>query len=131
MDQALLGDAKQWGKRQQAETDGQKVPPECEEELLYCAVTEHWNRLPREVVESLSPEEGKLGSSEYAPNLSAGPHATSSAQAALRRVELFFPFYIVTFKEHQENDDSMKLTERKIANMWLQLQAEVYETPEK
>lgn len=35
--QALLGHASQWDKRQQAEPDAQKVPPENEEELLYCA----------------------------------------------------------------------------------------------
>lgn len=29
-----------------AETDAQGVPPANEDELLYCAVTGHWNRLP-------------------------------------------------------------------------------------
>lgn len=38
MDQALLSGAKQSDKRQGQETE---VPPECEEEPLYCAVTEH------------------------------------------------------------------------------------------
>ncbi|RMB93967.1 hypothetical protein DUI87_29552 [Hirundo rustica rustica] len=45
----------QWGPAMRQEewagTDAQEVPPEHEEELL-CAVTEHWNRLPRESVES-------------------------------------------------------------------------------
>ena len=53
MDQDLLSGAQQWHKRPWAETDAQEVPPEHEEEI-HCAVTEHWNRSPREGVESLT-----------------------------------------------------------------------------
>lgn len=38
------------GQEAMEKTDAQEVPPECEEELLPCAVTEHWLRLPREGV---------------------------------------------------------------------------------
>ncbi|RMC12137.1 hypothetical protein DUI87_11272 [Hirundo rustica rustica] len=54
MDQALLSGAQELDKKQGAETDIYEVPPEHEEELLHYAVTEHWNRSPREGVESPS-----------------------------------------------------------------------------
>lgn len=43
---------------QWAETDAQGVAPANEDEL-YCAVTGHWNRLPRETVECPSLEMSK------------------------------------------------------------------------
>jgi len=42
--------------RQWAQTEAQEVPSEREEELLPSGVMEHWNRLPREAVESPSLE---------------------------------------------------------------------------
>lgn len=39
-------------------------------------------------------------------------------------------FCSVTFKEWQEKDDSLKLTEREIRNIWLCLWEDVYDTPE-
>ncbi|KAJ7410878.1 Peripheral plasma membrane protein CASK [Pitangus sulphuratus] len=55
------GSAQQQDKRQWAEIDAQEVPPEHEEELLSCAVIEHWNRLPRKAVESPSLEYFLMG----------------------------------------------------------------------
>lgn len=43
MDRALPCGAEQWDKRQRAEMDAQEAPQGHEEELLCCAVTEHWN----------------------------------------------------------------------------------------
>ncbi|KAJ7395358.1 hypothetical protein BTVI_155288 [Pitangus sulphuratus] len=44
------------GQEERAGTAAQEAPPEHEEELLACAVTKHWNRLPRLGVESPSLE---------------------------------------------------------------------------
>lgn len=55
MDQALLSGAEQQDKRQRAENGAHKIPSEYEEDF-YCAVPEHWNRLPREGLESPSPK---------------------------------------------------------------------------
>lgn len=41
---------------QEAQMDAHQVQHEHEEELLHCAVTEHWNRSPREAVQSPSLE---------------------------------------------------------------------------
>lgn len=43
-------------RRQREETDAQELPPEHEEELQSWAVTEQWNRLSREGVETPSVE---------------------------------------------------------------------------
>ncbi|KAJ7405701.1 hypothetical protein WISP_138048 [Willisornis vidua] len=53
--QALLSDAQQQDKRQQAETDAQKVSPEYKEEL-YCVDDRTLEQLPRVVVEPPSLE---------------------------------------------------------------------------
>lgn len=50
--QALLGGAKHQDKRPWAETESQEAPPEHEKELLCCAATGQWNRVPAEGVGS-------------------------------------------------------------------------------
>lgn len=47
-------------ERQWAQTEAQEVPAQCEGTVLYWEVTEHCNRLPREVVASPSPDIFKI-----------------------------------------------------------------------
>lgn len=55
MDQPLLSGAEQWLKRQQADNDAQKLHLSRRKNLTV-QVTEHWHRLPSEVLESPSLE---------------------------------------------------------------------------
>ena len=54
--QALFSGVQQQNKGQQAQIEAQKAPYKHEEELLYCDSDRDWDRLPREVVESLPLE---------------------------------------------------------------------------
>lgn len=60
----------QWqDKRQQTQTEGQKILSEQNKNHFYSKVVEHWDRLPKEVVESTTLEVFKTHMDKFLSNL--------------------------------------------------------------